>query len=60
MEFPLGLCPPVLIWFIFKYSHIAETAPAKEDSSGALSVLNDLGTHRWNITCLVMVLATLS
>ena len=60
MEFPLGLCPPVLIWSIFKYSHIAETAPVRDDSSGALSVRSDLGTPLWKIMFLIIVFATLS
>jgi hypothetical protein len=53
IEFPLGLCPPVLIWSILRYSQMAETAPVSDDSSGALSVLSDLGTPRWKITCLL-------
>ncbi len=52
IEFPLGLCPPVLIWLILRYSHIADTAPVRDDNSGALSVRNVLGTPHWNMMCL--------
>jgi hypothetical protein len=55
IEFPLGLCPPVLIWSILRYSQIADTAPVRDDNSGALSVRNVLGTPRWNIMCLSIV-----
>ena len=60
IEFPLGLCPPVLIWLILRYSQIADTAHVREASSGALSVLKVLGTPRWNMITVSIVCATLS
>jgi hypothetical protein len=46
MALPLGLCPPVLIWLMFKYLQMADTAPVTEESLGALSDLSDNGTPR--------------
>ncbi len=46
MALLLELCPPVLICLMFKYLQMDDTAPVIDDSSGALSVLKDIGTPR--------------
>jgi hypothetical protein len=53
---PSGVMPTCsnLVYFL-RYSQIADTAPVRDDNSGALSVRNVLGTPLWNIMSLSMV-----